>query len=188
MKSVFVAVSAILLVCACGGTNGTGATTITIPTPPAPPTGLVPTQVVSPEGGGFSFGVLSDGMTTGQGYAQLLQTSFEAPPESGTATLDGTYSLSLVALNGGLTVRPSVGVNEAPLTLTADFGAGTLSGTDGTFTVDGTIASGLLTGSVTFQDVTTNQFRGVVGEDRAIGAFTGTTTSVILAGGFDVSR
>lgn len=190
----FAAVAATLLT-ACGGTSVGGgvlssssASVIEVPTPPTPPDGLSPTNVVSSDGGGFTFGVLSDGFSSAQGYAQLLPVTVAAPPTTGSAVLEGTYSLSMVPLNPGFTTRQPVEVDAAPITLAVDFADGTLTGTDGDFSVDGTVSDGLLSGSVTFMGMSGEQLSGVVGRDRATGTFIGTAPDQILAGGFDVSN
>lgn len=114
-------------------------------------------------------------------------------PGSGIASFSGQYEVSaydvyLLAesdFEGTLYGLPN---NEAgSITLQADFGAGRLTGSAGSLSVDGRFTSDQsLSGSVTYDGVD-GSLTGVVGSTEAIGAFHGNDDNAVFSGGFAVS-
>ncbi|MEE9453325.1 MAG: hypothetical protein V3V13_02940 [Paracoccaceae bacterium] len=124
-----------------------------------------------------------------QGYAGLIPgATVIAPPAAGTAAMAGTYQVARItgiSLNGNLLTGTPVPAVSAPITLTADFGAGTLAGSSPFLTVNGTFSGETLGGSVVYRGLN-GSLTGLVGSDRAIGAFHGNNATDIYAGGFYV--
>ena len=122
-------------------------------------------------------------------------------PVSGltSATYTGTFELALIdlILVLGDSVQGSSTFDRGNISLTADFNAGTLTGSGtgldlGSFSlllngnqlsVDGTLNGTALSGTVTYDGVT-GPLQGLVGSDEAIGAFHGHNDSQLFAGGF----
>ena len=142
----------------------------------------------------FQVGVLDDDtgliananiLTGGLGF------SISPAPATGTVTLQSTYNATLLSNPTGANGQVEVTTTEsadAPITLTADFspaGFATLTGTDGTLTVDGTFSSVTtsLNGTVTYRGVE-GDLTGFVGGAEAIGAFAGSDDTSVFAGGF----
>ncbi|MEJ6399019.1 hypothetical protein [Yoonia sp. 208BN28-4] len=202
MFKIALSLLAVVSLSACGGSaisNALGGARIQVPAPTPPPAGLTPTEITSPAGGGFTFGISSGGSNLGgvinagaQGYAQLLPTTVNQPPLTGGTVMNGTYSLdSLTLVPPGSPPDPSdVQLRNQPISLTASFTDKTLTGTAGSLAVNTTITNGILGGTVTYNGVSTSNMQGVISDDRAIGAFViqSNTEGVIVAGGFDVSE
>lgn len=151
----------------------------------------------------FEAGVLSDNtglvananILTGGALGFVLSDA----PASGMATLQSTYNavrLSNPTVTNGQVEVTTTRSRNAPITLTADFtpaGLATLTGTDGTLTVDGTFSAlditnsrfgnGSLNGTVTYQGIT-GDLTGFVGGAETIGAFAGQDDSSVFSGGF----
>jgi len=68
-------------------------------------------------------------------------------------------------------------------TLTANFDAGTVTGGNNDFAVDGVIQDQAVSGTVTSRG-RTGEMAAVIGQDAVVGAFHGTGTDSVFAGGF----
>lgn len=115
-------------------------------------------------------------------------TSVASAPASGTADLTGVYQVRTVtdAVVGSDGIEGADFFQTSLITLTADFGEATLRGDASNLEVDGSFASGTLTGEVTFNGLTA-ALTGIVGADQAVGAFQGSTEDSIIVGGFNVT-
>ncbi|MEM8980692.1 MAG: hypothetical protein AAGD04_14490 [Pseudomonadota bacterium] len=67
--------------------------------------------------------------------------------------------------------------------MTGDFDAGTLTGSSGDLTVNGTLSGTTLGGTVTY-DGQDGTLTGLAGADQAFGAFHSASGTMIYAGGF----
>lgn len=109
---------------------------------------------------------------------------------SGTASYDARYlyvtadyETSILSVSG----RPDA--SSGRIGLTADFGAGTLTGSDAEVTVNGVIRGGGLSGNVVVQyspyaHPITGPLAGYIGDTGTIAAFHGKDKETALAGGF----
>ncbi len=149
---------------------------------------------VDATGNGYGYIVgIRDGNSF-QGYAGIIPGStVTAPPATGLATMTGTYEVVRIrdiSLDGNHLTGTPVYAVSAPVTLVANFGAGTLKGAstgpNPLLTVDGTFSGQTLGGSVVYRGVS-GSLTGLVGSDRAIGAFHGNNATDIYAGGFYVT-
>lgn len=138
------------------------------------------------DGSGDAFAA---GRVTGSGLkatSGIINGSTVAqPPSAGTARFDGTYQLYRTSIIDfdlssitGYTTRQS-----GNIALNVNFGAGTISGSDGSLSVDGRFRGTSMSGDVTYEGVD-GDLTGLVGSDRAIGAFHGNDADLIYAGGF----
>ncbi len=111
-------------------------------------------------------------------------TGGDAPVDA-SATYEGTYELARVTnirTDGGI-ILGNATTDAGFITLEADFIDGTLTGEDRFLEVDGTIDGQSLGGSVSYGEIDA-RLTGVIGQDRAVGAFVGDTSDEIIAGGF----
>lgn len=141
----------------------------------------------------FQVGVLSDDSSVIANANVLLGGGFfpTADPASGTATLQSTYDAVMFSnptTDNGFVEVTTTSSTSAPITLTADFTDatfGTLTGTDGTLTVDATFVRGIgsLNGDVTYNGVD-GDVSGFVGGAEVLGAFAGQNDTSVFAGGF----
>ncbi len=123
---------------------------------------------------------------------------------TGTATYDSRFGVAVVDnVNRSETFisgTPAV-ANERPITLTADFDAGTLTGTgvatglatlDVNATIDGQTLGGSATVTHTVQalpaGVVNAAVQGQIGTTGVIGAFNGSDDNTVVAGGFVGTR
>ncbi len=155
---------------------------------------LVNTNVgneIDADGNGYAFVVgLDPDDPRAAGFAGITETTdLGTLPTVDSATMTGTYRLTQL---DGLTLnandRPSAASTRSEsnqITLTADFEAATLTGTQGDLSIDGTMEAGALSGTVTF-DGLEGDLRGAVGPTQAVGAFDGADDDTVYAGGFFV--
>ena len=153
---------------------------------------------VSPlTGNGYAYQVGGNDGDGLRGYAGIINgTGVTAPPTSGTASMSGSYALAGIAniyeYGSGYnqtTVAGTPFTDGGSITLTADYGAGTLTGSAGfsyPITVNGTISGTTLRGTVTYDGVT-GPLEGLVGAIEAVGAFHGNSDTQLHAGGFIVN-
>ena len=73
------------------------------------------------------------------------------------------------------------------ITLTADFLALTLTGTDNDLTVNGVMDDGVLSGTVSYDGLDGNLV-GEIGPSAAVGSFSGSDANTVFAGGFHVEE
>lgn len=144
----------------------------------------------SNEGYVYQVGTNSSGLA---GQAGLLPgTAVTAWSPTGTATFTGTFQATEVR---NITVSNNI-VSGLPsavsdnITLTANFGNNTLTGTSnqGRLVVNGSVSgSSALSGSVTLNGVS-GTLSGLAGSDQTYGVFHGNNDSTIFAGGFAAYR
>lgn len=121
----------------------------------------------------------------------LPTTSVSELPSSGQATFSGAYEAVLIDLtqvSDDMTYEDieAAFYNTGTIDLVADFGAGTLTGSSGDLTVNGTFDSELLGGTVNY-DGLSGDLTGLIGGNRAVGAFQGDDLDEVLVGGFIVN-
>ena len=124
-----------------------------------------------------------------QAYSGIVPgADVSAPPTTGTATMTGRYEVAVVEgiFTTGETVNGLGGTRSGSLTLEANFANGTLVGSGGQLSVDGTFSGTTLSGTATY-DGLSGPLRGLVGSDEAIGVFHGNSDSAVHAGGFIVN-
>lgn len=139
--------------------------------------------------GTYAFAVGDSGGTGFRAHAGIVPGAVVAtpPPSSGIATMSGTYQLATVT---GINISYSdiqgfANSASGSITLTADFGAQTLTGSSGNFTVDGNFEGTDLSGSIDYGG-TSATLDGLMGADAALGVFHGRTDTSLIAGGFAV--
>ncbi|WP_162561642.1 hypothetical protein [Yoonia vestfoldensis] len=109
-------------------------------------------------------------------------------PDHGSTTYSGRYEMVTVGgffLNDGKVVgfsRPEAG----DIALSVDFAARTIRGTADDLTVNGEFNGNVLSGNVRYDGIS-GDLRGVMGGDKAVGAFHGESSERIFAGGFYVT-
>ena len=130
-----------------------------------------------------------------QGFAGIAPgATVQEATGSEVATLNGTFQVGVIdSVNtSGSLVSGTATSDIGGISLTADFGAGTLTGSGSginpslngnTLEIDGTINGDKLSGSATYMGVT-GPLDGLVGTDEAIGVFHGHTDNQLHAGGF----
>jgi hypothetical protein len=146
---------------------------------------------IDASGNGYAYqvGTIDSSLTLTANAGTVSASTLSTPPTTGTTTLRGTYSAETY-LNARVESGAITGdrlSHAGTLQLTADFANNTLTGSDADLTVNGTISSGTLSGTVTFSGIT-GDLSGNMGATQAIGAFHGTTTDGVMAGGFNVSQ
>lgn len=99
-------------------------------------------------------------------------------PGSGTAQFSGPYEVAWADYGDD-----EISVVSGTLALTANFAAGTLTGSQGGLVVNGGITGTELTGSASFNGVT-SMLGGMVGSEAALGHFGITDGQSGYAGGF----
>ena len=92
-------------------------------------------------------------------------------PASGTATYAGRYSAHAQTVS-----------NNGILSLDVDYGAGTVTATNTTVAIAGTISGGNVTGTVTFNGATAPMVGGFYGTNEIAGAFSGNDIGGIFYG------
>lgn len=161
------------------------------------PTGFIVTDVtggatqsnIDFTGSGFAYAagsVYGDGLKAVSG---ITTSSSVAPaPAAGSTVFSGRYELFQVdgiSLSGsqitGFRTQQTGSIN-----LTANFGTGTLTGSSGNLSIDGRFSGEDLKGDVTYRGVD-GDLTGLVGSDKAVGAFHGNDADLIYAGGFLVN-
>lgn len=127
-----------------------------------------------------------------QAYAGLTPgVSVSAPPASGTATMTGTFevaSVTAISVNGD-SLSGFSSIDTGTLSLSADFGAQTLTGTGSglrTLQINGTFSGDTLSGRAIYNGLS-GPLTGRVGSNEAIGVFHGDSDSAVHAGGFIVN-
>ncbi|XAT60437.1 hypothetical protein GN278_06135 [Rhodobacteraceae bacterium Araon29] len=153
-------------------------------------------KYIDEDGDGYAYVAgATDDQSGFRGYAGLVpSTSVEAPPSSGQAQMKGVYgaaTISEIEMKNGFIVGTMTGrltSESGAITLTADFAKGTLGGTsdNGKLVVNGKFSGKDLTGSVSLSGVA-GELDGLVGGQKAIGAFHGDSSTNIIAGGFLVN-
>lgn len=141
---------------------------------------------IDADGDGFAY---ATGSISGEGLAAkaglVAGTDVSTPPITGTATFSGVYELRRITgifiSSDSISGFPASETGQ--IALDANFADGSLTGTSGSLTVDGTMNGETLSGSVTYRGVE-GPLRGLVGSDKTIGAFHGNDESLIYAGGF----
>ena len=114
-------------------------------------------------------------------------------PSSGTALYSGPWEVGGVTDIFVLTSSDFEGTlygtsftDGGMITLTSDFDVGTLTGTSGLLSVNGTFAGQTVGGTVTY-DGTSGPLAGRIGSSDVIGAFHGNDDSQVFGGGFFAS-
>lgn len=142
-------------------------------------------SVTDPALGGVTF-VAGTDSTGARGYVGInAGTSVGAEVSAGTATYTSDYrvvQLHNVAASAG-EVTTDTRIESGSITLTADFGAGTLTGNQNDLRVAGQIVSTDFDGSVTYRDVL-GDLKGEIGDDGVVGAFHGSDATSVYVGGF----
>ena len=87
-----------------------------------------------------------------------------------------------INLSGDI-ITGRAGRESGVINLTADFDAGTLTGSTGGLEVNGRMTGSDLGGGVSYRGVR-GGLDGLVGSDQAIGAFHGNNADLIYSGGF----
>ncbi|MFT6451879.1 MAG: hypothetical protein ACJA06_001366 [Halocynthiibacter sp.] len=142
----------------------------------------------APDGDGYGYRVGSRSGTGLIGQSGIIPgTSVAAAPASGSVVYSGRYELAQIQNIdiSGSRIYGHSSLYSRSISLTADFDGNTLSGTGGNLSVDGAISNGNLSGNVTYKGVN-GALDGVIGADRAVGAFHGNSADTIYAGGFIV--
>ena len=147
-------------------------------------------QVAVAGSGGLSFSATLDPAQGVLLKTDLLPGTPELDaPTAGSATMRGGFALARArnAAETGGTWDADLDSVTGDLTLTARFGAGTLTGGGDGLTVNGRIAGDRLRGSVSYGGVA-GDLDGIIGRRSAIGLFTATGSGEGYAGGFAVAR
>jgi len=153
---------------------------------------------VTGNGYGYELGVVSnDGLQTFSGI--VPGASVSAQPPGGTVVMTGSFEVGVIdaVFVSGDIARGTPYIDSGSLTLTADFGAKTLTGSStgrssGLFrnnnpiSVDGRFEGTALTGRVIYDGVS-GPLTGLVGGNEAIGVFHGHNDGQSHAGGFIVN-
>lgn len=121
----------------------------------------------------------------------LPTTSLTSLPSSGQATFAGTYEAVAINLNNideSMTAEEvkDAFYNTGAIILNADFNAGTLAGSGGDLTVNGTFTSDQLGGTVDYNGLS-GELQGLIGGDGAVAVFQGDDLDEVLVGGFIVN-
>ncbi len=138
--------------------------------------------------GGYAYALGDTGGSGFRAHTGLLPgTATAPPPTTGVAVMTGSYSLGeITGIDIGFTsITGSPNRSSGALTLTADFANQTITGTSGSFEVEGTISGSDLGGKIIF-GAAEGKLTGVVGATAAVGAFHGRSDTRLIAGGFVV--
>lgn len=122
--------------------------------------------------------------------AQILPGALQVPaPTTGKAVMTGPFALRQVSglTRTGTTYSGTARDVTGLVTLTADFGAGTLKGSGDGLAINGTLTGDTLAGTATYAGIPA-KIQGTVGATNAIGVFAGKTTTASVAGGFAVVK
>lgn len=138
------------------------------------------------QGDGFAY---ASGSITNEGLIAVSGvipgSTGGAVVSSGSATYAGRYELlrmSNIDLSGGF-ISASQTQRTGTINLLANFSNGTLTGQSGGLSINGVVSGTGISGGVTFEGVA-GDLTGVIGDDKAIGAFHGNSANLIYAGGF----
>lgn len=139
---------------------------------------------------GYAYGIGRTETDTGldiyRGQAGIfIETVVIAPPAAGIAEWTGTYGgihVYDISSNNDHVVGSEVSFGQH-IVLTADFGAGTLSGSTSDLTIAGTFDDKHLGGTVTHDGLVAD-LDGMIGADIVVGAFHGTDADELVVGGF----
>lgn len=129
-----------------------------------------------------------DGTSQVVGLAGIIPGTNVGPViPSGRVVMGGAYSLTHAkeveeTSGGGIKTLRTTRPVRGPIILTADVAAGTVRGTAGDFTVNGTMSGTSLGGGVTYLGVL-GKLTGAVGQRGLAGAFAGETADQVIAGG-----
>lgn len=144
-------------------------------------------QVVN--GNGFAMKIGQEGFKMAAYSGVVEGTTGGDIVTTGEATFRGTWVLGGFQKIDILSSSPSIETlaDGGIIEVTADFDKGTLvgssNGASGTLVVNGEIAGAALGGAVTYRDAE-GPLTGVIGDERAVGAFHGKGSDFIYAGGF----
>lgn len=138
---------------------------------------------------GFAYQVERTG-TNFSAVAALVPGSTASPlPANGIATMTGIYQGVEIGKSD-----PALGrefgealQNSGRIQLRADFASRTLEGSSGPLNVQGTFTSSALQGRV-FYNQNEGTLTGLIGGDKAIGAFHGINGNIAFSGGFHTAR
>ncbi|PUB16383.1 hypothetical protein [Yoonia sediminilitoris] len=136
-------------------------------------------------GQGYAFKAGSDGDGIAAVAGVIPGTVATEAPTSGTIRFEGNYQLVSVGgffLDDGNVVGISVPV-AGPISLNGNFDDGTLRGSADRLSIDGRISGNALSGNVEYDGVE-GKLTGVIGANKAVGAFHGNDEDDIYAGGF----
>lgn len=156
----------------------------------APPPGLSDVQTES-LGNGFGSVTLTSGTIDGDAaaYARLVTTSAGSPLPASDATFTGTYEVVgirdiryVLDLFDDDFVTGTNFTDSGTVSLTADMSANTLTGTDGTLFVLGTLSGSDVSGTVTY-DGQSGTLDGALYAEGGVAAFHGNNDSRVFAGG-----
>lgn len=112
-------------------------------------------------------------------------TDAGATVTSGTIVYDTNYeiiSIEDIFVSGGF-LTGQQDKRTGSMTLTADFNANTLRGSDSVLQVNGTILNSDINGFVRYSGIN-GPLDGVIGADAAVGAFHGNNDRIVFSGGF----
>ncbi|WP_322890239.1 MULTISPECIES: hypothetical protein [unclassified Yoonia] len=115
-------------------------------------------------------------------------TTVTAIPTTGNTVYAGQYRLVSVGgftLDNGL-LRGTETPVSGSISLGVNFAERTISGTSGNLAVNGTFVGNTMSGDVTYSGIS-GDLRGVIGGDKAVGAFHGESPTQLFAGGFYVT-
>jgi len=97
--------------------------------------------------------------------------------DAAMATYDGDDAFTYVD-------RDEIEKGRGEITLNADFDDGELTGRAGGLEIDGTVTGQIIGGSATYRGVDAD-LTGLIGSQRAVGAFAGDSSDALLVGGFN---
>jgi hypothetical protein len=143
-------------------------------------------------GNGYAYQVGINATQTGLvARAGLLPgTAVTTPaPAVGSSSMEAIYHLRTISnasIVDGELISTSV-FKAGEITLVADFSNETLTGSSGALTINGIFDTGVLSGTASYGTIN-GTLSGVVGADQAVGAFQGSNTDSVMAGGFQVSE
>lgn len=182
-----------------GGAGGAAASSFTTLSGGSAAAAMTPSSVTenfrASGGNRVSFAVGLDA-TTGENVAAagIDLVSVGGVQTTGTASYNTSYGINLREGTDGSS--PDVIQDSGAITLLADFDAGTLTGSVSgpldSFDVNGTLSGGEIGGSVTFNyedsssapQTINGTLDGHIGTFSAIGAFHGSDSDTVMAGGF----
>lgn len=144
---------------------------------------------------GYAFQVGVANGTTLTALAGIVpDTTVSAPPSIGTGTYSGRYEIlsgRIIGATGPNTREFQAFRDTGDIDITVNYGTGAFTGTTnkiGGPRLSGRVEGRNLTGTVR-SGVTTGNLRGLVGADRAVGAFQAINNlNNVFAGGFNATR
>lgn len=142
-------------------------------------------NIYNPLFGGAAYVTGTDGAGA-KAYAGIIPgTNPGAPVTNGTVRYNTKYQVAAIeniSVSGGF-LRGVNTRDSGSLTLVANFNGNTLTGTDGTFAVDGRMSGQNLSGRVSYGGVN-GSLTGLIGDDAVVGAFNGNNSTMVYSGGF----